>query len=380
MGSQPTTTSQSSGTRDPWAAQQPYLLDAFSQAQNAYNTTNAQGAYGGNYVAPTNDNQYSAYNNAYDFANGQGSNAVNGLLSNGSSMTNTGMSGATGALTGLNNFTGTDQTANNVANAGQYANNPYISSMVDASMADATRNASESTLPNLYRGAAASGNLNSDRTALAQGVVDRGLGEKAADVSANLRGSAYGTGINAALQGNQQNLSGLNAMGALGQSMNTTGLGAMLQGINGQGALNTMAQGGANGVQGLDQSGINNALQQYQGQQNFPWSNLQKYYGIIGGQNWGGQTTGTATETKDPGTMAKIGQGLDVAGMLMCDARVKNIHYQTDQTFHGLPMYRYNYHGDERLFEGPIAQEVEAAFPDAIVEIGGVKHINLNYF
>lgn len=310
-------TTQSSQTKDPWAPQQPYLLDAFSQAQNAYNKTNAQGPYSGNYVAPTNDNQYSAYNNAYDFANGQGSSTVSGLLNTGSGLTNTGFAGANGALTGLQNFTGTDQTANNVANAGQYANNPYISGMVDSAMVDARRNAAEGTLPNLYRGAAASGNLNSDRAALAQGVVERGLGEQAGNLSATLRGSAYNTGISAALQGNAQNLQGLSQMGALGSNLGSTGLGAGLQGINAQGALNTMAQGGANGVQGLDQSAINNALAQYQGAQNFPWQNLQKYYGIVGGQNWGGNSTGTQTTENNPGAMSTIGTGLSILGAFL---------------------------------------------------------------
>lgn len=319
--SQQTQSNQTQQTNmGPWAPQQGYLLDAFNQAQNAENTANAQGPYSGNYVAPTNQNQYNAYNGAYNFASGMGANTVNGILNTGNANNATGWNAAGGALGGMANFANNDQTAHNVANAGQYADNPYISSMVQSSMADENRNAAESTIPNLYRNAAASGNINSDRTALAQGVVQRGLDEDAGKISANLRGNAYNTGIGAALQGNAQGLQALSQEGSLGANMGQSGLNALSTGINDQGALNNMGAAGANGVQALDQSNLNNSIQQYQQNQNFPWQQLQNYYNIVGNRSWGqnGTTTtqGNSTTQNTPSTLSTIGSLVGGVGSL----------------------------------------------------------------
>jgi hypothetical protein len=51
MGDGPSKTETKAENTDPWAPQQPYLLDAFKNAQGAYDTNTAQGAYGGDYVA-----------------------------------------------------------------------------------------------------------------------------------------------------------------------------------------------------------------------------------------------------------------------------------------------------------------------------------------
>jgi hypothetical protein len=311
-------------TNDPWAPQQGYLLDAFNNAQGAYNQGMATGPYTGNYVAGQTGQQADANNNAYNWAMGTGSNTVGDILGTGNANNSAGWNGATGALGALGQFAGTDQTQNNIANAGQYADNPYMSGMVDSAMHDAVRTASESTIPNIYRAAAGSGNINSDRAALAQGVVDRGLGEQAGNISANLRGNAYENGINQALQGNAQGLQALSQEGALGSNIGQSGLNALSTGINDQGALVNQATAGANAnYQQANQNPLTNALQQYQGTQNFPWQQLQNYYNIIGNKSWGSQTTGTqmGTQTQqqqtNPGMMATIGGGLGILGALL---------------------------------------------------------------
>lgn len=309
--------------QDPWAPQQGYLLDAFNAAQGAYGQGTAQGPYQGNYVAPTNQNQYNAANTGYNFANGQGAGAVNGILSTGGANNQSGWAGANGALSGMADFANTDQTGNVINAASRYADNPYISSMVDSAMADENRNAAESTIPNLYRTAAGSGNINSDRTALAQGVVQRGLDEDAGKISANLRGNAYTSGLGYGLQGNAQELQALSQEGALGANVGQSGLNALSTGINDQGALDNMAQNGANAVQQLDQSNLNNQIQQYQQAQNFPWQQLQNYYNVIGNRSWGSQTQGTSignttqNTQNTPSTMSTIGQGIGILGALI---------------------------------------------------------------
>jgi hypothetical protein len=311
-------------TNDPWAPQQGYLLDAFNSAQGAYNQGMATGPYAGNYVAPQTGQQADANNNAYNWAMGTGSNTVGSILGMGGNNAQTGFNGATGALGALGTFAGTNQTQNNIDNAGKYADNPYIGGMVDSAMHDAVRTASESTIPNIYRSAAGSGNINSDRAALAQGVVDRGLGEQAGNISANLRGNAYEQGINQALQGDAQGLQALSQEGSLGENMGQSGLNALSTGINDQGALVNQATAGANAnYQQANQNPLLNALQQYQGTSNFPWQQLQNYYNIIGNRSWGSQTTGTSMGTQsqqqqtNPSMMSTIGGGLGILGALL---------------------------------------------------------------
>jgi hypothetical protein len=67
----------------------------------------------------------------------------------------------TNAANALYNFGNASQTQNNINTANQYANNPYIDQEVNAATYNANRSAAENDVPNLYRTAAGSGNLNS---------------------------------------------------------------------------------------------------------------------------------------------------------------------------------------------------------------------------
>lgn len=61
---------------------------------------------------------------------------------------------------------------------------------------------------------------------------------------------------------------------------------------------------------------------------------------------------------------------------LFSDVRVKeNIEF-TGFLPNGLPMYRYNYVGDETPQAGVMAQDVEIFEPNAVLEIDGVKAVN----
>ena len=62
----------------------------------------------------------------------------------------------------------------------------------------------------------------------------------------------------------------------------------------------------------LDQQGANNLLQAGQGQSQYPWQNLNNYYGVVGANNWGG-----TQKTSTPGVplwQAGVGYVLDNMG------------------------------------------------------------------
>lgn len=170
-------TNSTTTTAPSWAPQVGALTTAFGGATDAYNQQKAMGLYNGDYVAAPNQTQYDAYNQAAQFGGANGGVGQNQIDTGQNLMGNYG--NAQGALGGMYNFGSQDQTQNNINTANAYAENPWINDEVKAATAYANRNAAENDIPNLYRSAASSGNLNSDRTALAQGVVERGLGENA---------------------------------------------------------------------------------------------------------------------------------------------------------------------------------------------------------
>lgn len=314
-------TSSTQTTAPSWQPQVGALTKAFGGANNAYDNQMAMGPYSGDYYAAPNDTQYGSYNQAANFSQGGASNVGNtqigqgqGLLSNYGTGTN--------AANALYNFGNASQTQNNINTANAYANNPYIDQAVNAATYGANRNAAENDLPMLARAAAGSGNLNSDRTALAQGIIGRGLAENAQNIGATMRYNMFNTGLDQANTQNQQQLGALSNAGSLGANLGGAGSSMMSQGINDQTNLSNLYQTAGSGLNALQQSILNNNLAKYQGQINNPWDAAQKLYGIAGANNWGSTTTGNTSSTsitpvqnqQSPGALSYLGAGLGVLG------------------------------------------------------------------
>lgn len=289
----------------PWGPQQGYLLQGFQNAQNNYNTELKNGPYSGNYVAPTNQSQYDAATGQYDFSTGQPTtSAIGALLGTGTSNLNGGSSTAAGASGALSDAL-SGNTADNLVNQAKAIASGYnVPGEVAAAMQPALQTAADSTLPNLYRSAASTGNLNSDRTAVAQGVVDRGLAQTAQNLGAELQNQNFTNSLSTAMSQNGQNISGLTSLGSLGAGLASLGSGDIASGVNTGETAAQDAQTGANALQTLDQSNLNNSIDQYLQNQNFPLQALQTYMSMVGG-NYGQQSTQTAT--KSPSTLGVIG-------------------------------------------------------------------------
>lgn len=376
MGDGPSTTTNQSASNDPWSGQQSYLLDAFQAAQDQYNTTTGQGAYSGSYVAAPTQRQYDAYGNAV--TQGYGAQDVNNnMTAAGGQSYAAGSAGSQGALNNLNGFASGDVTGNNIENAQRYAAGADIEGGVQAGMLTANRNASENLIPSIYRQAAASGGVNSDRAALSQGVVERGLAESAMGLEANLRNQAYTTGLTASRDGNAQQIAAATGAAGAGENLARTGFLAQNAGVNNQSTINAQITGGANGATGLDQQTLNDLMARYNGGQQFTWSQLQNLMGIVGGRSWGSETTGTSTQQTNPSLMQNIGSGIGIAGALFCDRELKNILCETGHLWRGFPEYYFTYHDDHlnKVHRGPMAQDVELTHPHAVTTIGGIKVI-----
>ncbi len=306
----------------PWSVQTPYLEQAFKGAQDAYDKNMASGPYQGDYVAQGDQKNIDAYNQAYNFGTDKTNNGyVQNMMDKANGWVNSGTDWMNKGAAGLNKLSG-DQTQYILNNASKFADNGYIGAAVKAAMLDANRNAAENDVPNLYRAAAGANALNSDRAALAQGVVDRGLAERALATSANMRYDAWNKGIDTTQNELNARRQGYGALAQLGQGTAQMGVGGLEAGINDQSRLNQMSAAGAEGLRSLRQNALDNAMAKWQGQQNFPWAALNNFYNIIGSRSWGGNRSWSTLggeekhTTETPSVASQIGGGLGAIGSL----------------------------------------------------------------
>jgi hypothetical protein len=374
-----TSTKNSSQTSAPWEVQQPYLQQAFQQANSTQANANAN-TYTGQQVAQFTPDQLSTFQKMI----GYGGNTAGADTSTtvGTNTANAGYGALTGALSNLAGFKPSGSTQSNIDAATAYANNPATDGMIDAAMRDARRSVSEDVLPQLARTEANTGNTMSSKNAIRQGVVERGLADATADTSANIRGQQFQTGLQLANQQSQANdnalLDAFKSSASAGGSAIGTGINGIGSGISQMGGLFDIANAGGAGQQASNQAAIDNSKGMSEYANNNAWSNLQNFYNIIGGQNWGGTKTGTEEST--PSMWSTIGSALGMGSSLLklSDRRMKSDIVMIGHASNGLPVYSYRYtHDPKRLVEvGFMAQDVEKYRPEAVVEIGGLKHVD----
>lgn len=114
--------------------------------------------------------------------------------------------------------------------------------------------------------------------------------------------------------------------------------------------LNLIPQGGPTGIDVMSPYQLQQNAQQFNAQQNQARNN-----GIFG-------------------ALGQFGQGL--MNFLPSDARVKQEIRQVGTLHNGLPVYAYRYVTGGPTMIGVMAQDVEQAKPEAVVEVNGVKLVN----
>lgn len=315
-------TQQTSSTvENPWAVQAPYLQSGFEAAKGALSSSQNLTSPS-NFVAQFNPEQLNIFQKMIGYGTGNDQLAGNTAAA-GQALTNTGVGATQGALSGLEDFKPTGGVDTNIAEAGKYAANPQMDAMVTAAMRDSTRAVNEEALPAIARNAAATGNLSSSKRAISEGILQRGLADRTADVSAALRGDAYQKGIATAESGRQFDnnaaLEALQQRGALGLSAAGAGVGANGAAIDQMGGLFDIANAGAGGMQAADQAKLDNELAKYGFDSNKLFEALNNYWGIVGSNSWGGtsNSTGTKETTKTPSVLSSIGQAVGIGGSLL---------------------------------------------------------------
>lgn len=298
----------------PWAPQQPYLKKGFEDASYFLDQYGkSRPGYQGQWDAGTNQNLADAQNAQLDWAKGAGFNG-------GGAMANAGLAGVGNFGQNVSNTNDlyarsmADPTGQTIANAGQYANNPYMDSMVDASLRDVNRNLQMGVAGN-NANAVGTGGMNSTRTGVADAMLKTNAADRAADISSTLRGGAYQNGLGLAANQIQQGFSnGLNA-NAQGLSAAAAGGNMLGTGLN----IQNSALGLQNTV-GMQQRTIANEgltadRAAYTYDDNRMLDLIAKYQNIVGGQQYGSQTQATQPYTGPGAAQTGLGAGMQALGM-----------------------------------------------------------------
>jgi hypothetical protein len=397
-----------------WAPQANALIEAFKEAQRVYGQQ-SQAQAPTNFVAGLTPEQIATYNKMVSAGND--TSASSALANTGGALASAGTNGVQGALSGLSGYDAskTNNADSLVADANKYVAGQDIDAQVRNAMLTATQTARDVTLPGIEQHAATSGNTNSSRTGIAQGLVERGLAQQSADLGATLRSNAFKDGLSLAqtqaAANNTQNLAALTSQGSLGNTAANSGMSGISSSVDSLiKSLGLSGTGGA-GLQSGNQADLTNQLQQYltaQSAGSVPLDNLMK---IIGSQSWGQSSTGTNTgtttgsnvqtgtqsgssamtgsttgtghsvEESTPSAMSIIGGLLGFAGQgksLFSDARLKSDIKLVGQLHNGLGVYSYHYTDDpfKRTHIGVLAQEVEQHRPEAVGEALGFKTVD----
>lgn len=317
--------------------------------------------------------------------------------------------------------------------------NPYLSQVVDTSLADfdvgQSRAAAARALGNAASGAF--GDLGAQGDAVFQAEALRGRGA----LAAGLRSQGFNTAATfgsqdanrflqadtanqaAALQAalnnaaridaanqfnagvsnqiNQYNTGTQNSVNQLNAAIsNQTGMfntGAQnqvnLANLAAQNQMGLANMGAINQQNQLNQSALNQAGQFNAGQGNaigmFNAQNLfnAAQYGdqraldayrtyVLGPLGATQQTIGQTVRSNDGGAGWQNVAGQLAAAAIISDARMKTNINRVGTLANGLPIYTFNYKSGGPVQIGLMAQDVEQVNPDAVIEINGVKHVN----
>lgn len=300
---------KSTSKSEPWKPQGDALKDIFSQAQTNFNAQSGTPFYQDELYAQMDPATAQAVQQMLSYSQGQGQQNASQVTQAGSTMANP--DAYNQSIGKFAAAAGEDPTQANIAAATAYANNPATDGMIDAASRDVTRNLYENEIPGINRAGTSSGNVNSSRAGVAQGIAERGAGDRIGDISSSIRGDAYNRGLGLAEQSRGTNLS------AMGQTAGLYGQ-QMGMGLDALQAGNTMAQ--QNNGAAIDASQLYQKDKQGQLDANYAkWQGndtrqtelLNRYYGTIGASNWGG----TQTQKTSPSILGTVtGLGSMAAG------------------------------------------------------------------
>lgn len=170
--------------------------------------------------------------------------------------------------------------------------NPYAAKAAEALVKPIYRNLTESVLPNIRSGAIATGNLDSSRTGIAEGLAAGRTSEAAADALTNFYNNAYGQGL-----------------GVFQNTLSQAPMVASQQLLPAEILSSVGAQERA-----LNQADINEAVQRYQYEQFLPYTRLAEYANLAA-RPFGATGTSTVEAPQASNTSQVLGGSLGILAL-----------------------------------------------------------------
>lgn len=189
--------------------------------------------------------------------------------------------------------------------AAAYANSPQVQAMIDASARDYSRNLFENQLPGLNRGAIGSGNMNSTRAGVMEGLLRSRTAEDIADMSATQRFNAMNQGLGQFNTNVNQQAAMLSQM----QNANTAGYNNLANALN-------MFSSGGQFMRDYNQGMMDDSRNRFYEAQNRPFELAQNYLGLMtpGASFNGGAGVGAGDISQGPSGADKLGQVANIVG------------------------------------------------------------------
>lgn len=286
-------------TTAPWGPQQQYILDSFKNSQNLYNKYQANPSQ--LLTAPQTGMQTTANNMAQGVVGGYNPSLYSGALNNSfGAAGNLAMNG--GSVNGNNAASGLQSFAN-----GSMLNNPYMQGMANAAANGITRNYQTAVAPQITSQMEGSGRYGSGAMMNAQSQAQQDLATQLGNSQNNLFGQMYQTNM-----GNQ-----LAASNSLNNSMTGANIANQQAQLSAIGMMPNLQGSVWSGLSGLNQLGTQ--LQGYnQSVNQSPLALQQAYMNLIGGQQFGSQSTNPYFTNPASGAMG---------GALLGSQLVKNLGF-----------------------------------------------------
>jgi hypothetical protein len=381
------TTATKSENKDPWAPAQPYLTNIMQQAANTYHS----GAGGGTWQGPLIGN--------LDPSTQQGMNLTNQTAGQNAGTAGQPYNYAQGMIQNNGLTSGYDQPLGIYGNVNQSASNPTSAATNLGGMASgATAGQNPALMTMLQDNADRIGNRVASQMSGAGRYGSFGHGDAMARsitaANAPIISGAYENDQNRMLSANSQIDSSQRSAEAsrMGAAAGQTGIlnSGMSNAQNWAGmlpTLNSLQYDPANRM--MMTGGINDARNQqlldaqrqlFEQQNAMPWTQLQRYAGIVNPTNPqnAGTTTGTATQEQQTPWTQYAGLGIAGLGLLSDRTEKTDIKKIGKDENTGLPLYSYRYKDDPKTYPkivGPMAQDVEKAFPGSTEKVGGKLYI-----
>jgi len=244
-----------------------------------------------------------------------------------------------GAQTGFENQMGGgnmyDQGGLNSIASGQMQNQ-NLNGAIDAGLGQINRNFNRNIMPGINTGSAMTNTSGGSRQGIAQGLAMSDANQQATDFVNQMQSQNYQQGIQ-------------NQLGAYGQMSQNNAI------------QNQATQSAMNAAPQLANLGF--------GAQYGDMSALASLIGsptVLGGGSSGSSQGGIGSSLSGASSMLGV----------LSDVRAKENIKRVGSTDGGLPVYTYNYKGQNAVHMGVMAQEAEIANPASVTEINGLKHVN----